>query len=296
MSEKHKILILGVSGMLGHALFYYFSKNKKYDTYATQRGNNKVDKFFPEIMLDKIISNINADSIQTVQNAIELIKPDVVINCIGIIKQLKEAKDSLISIKINSLFPHQLAEICANNNCRMIHISTDCVFSGKAGNYAEEDFADADDLYGRSKYLGEVDYPNALTLRTSIIGHELNNKISLVDWFLSQKSSVSGFTKAIYTGLPTIEFAEIIEKYVFPNRELHGLYHVSSEPISKYELLKLVAEIYEKDIQIKHEVEFIIDRSLDSCRFKNVTGYAPPSWKEMIIKMHSDYLERKDIY
>ncbi len=291
-----KILILGVTGMLGHALFYYFSKNKQYDVYATIRGTKSLNKYFPTMMLQKVVSDVNADYINKIQKTIEVIDPDVVINCIGIIKQLKEAKESIISIKINSLFPHQLAEICIKTNCRMIHISTDCVFSGKDGNYKEEDIADEDDLYGRTKYLGEVDYPNAITLRTSIIGHELKNKISLIDWFLSQKNSVNGFRKAIYTGFPTIEFAEIIDKYVLTNNDLKGLYHVSTEPISKYELLNLIAEIYHKDIQINPDDSFIINRSLESNRFKKVTGYSPPAWKDLIIKMHNDYLERKDIY
>ncbi len=295
--KKVKILILGVTGMLGHTLFYYLSKNELYDVYATERGKDDLNKCFPAMMLKKVVSNVvNADDIQTVQKTIEMIEPDVVINCIGIIKQLKEAKDSIISIKINSLFSHQLAEICKKMNCRMIHISTDCIFSGKDGNYKEEDFADANDLYGRTKYLGEVDYPNAITLRTSIIGHELKNKISLIDWFLSQKNSVNGFKKVIYSGFPTIEFAEIIDKYVLINTKLKGLYHVSSEPISKYDLLKLVSDIYHKDIQINLDDNFIINRSLDSNRFKKVTGYSPPAWKDLIIKMHNDYLERKDIY
>ncbi|MBA2628810.1 MAG: sugar nucleotide-binding protein, partial [Rickettsiaceae bacterium] len=167
-----------------------------------------------------------------------------------------------------------------------IHISTDCVFSGSEGSYTEDDFPDAYDLYGRSKLLGEVDYPNAITLRTSIIGHELSGNRSLINWFLSQDKKASGFTKAIYSGLPTIELAEIIDKYVIPRPQMHGLYHVSSEPINKYELLKLVRDVYTKDIEIEPSDKLIIDRSLNSERFRNETGYKPPIWSKLVQKMY----------
>ncbi len=288
-----KILILGVKGMLGHTLFYYFSKIKNYAVYATERGTKDLNRFFPEMMLQKVIYNVNADDIQTVQKTVKMIKPDVVINCIGIIKQLKEAKDPIISIKINSIFPHQLAEICTKYNYRMIHLSTDCIFSGKQGYYKEEDVADANDLYGRTKYLGEVDYPNSITLRTSIIGHELSTKYGLVEWFLSQNDKVIGFTRAYFSGFPTIEIANILHKFIIPNEHISGVYNVSSNKISKYDLLRLIAVRYGKNIKIEADNNIEIDRSLDSKKFKEITGYKPPEWRELIDKMYLHQNEKE---
>ena len=215
-----------------------------------------------------------------------LYSPDYVINCIGVVKQLSESYSPLISIPINSLFPHQLDKLCSNYSSKLIQISTDCVFSGKKGLYQETDTPDAEDLYGRSKLLGEVISSNSITLRTSIIGHELNSNRSLINWFLSQSSSVNGFKKAIFSGFPTIEIAKILDEYVIPNKNLTGLYHVSSDPIDKYTLLKLVAEIYGKEINILEENETCVDRSLDSTKFRRDTGFEPPSWKNLIKSMH----------
>lgn len=290
---KMKILILGATGMLGHTLFYYFSKNLEYIVYGTERNDENVDKFFSPEFVKRIIPGVDALNIESVENVIKKINPDVVINCIGIIKQLQESKDPILSISINSLFPHQLADICTDCKSRLIHISTDCVFDGKKGNYMDNDFADSDDLYGRTKFLGEVDYSNAVTLRTSIIGHELKGKLSLIDWFLAQEGEVKGFDKAIYTGFPTIEFASIMDKYVIHDSSLKGLYHVSSDPISKYELLKLVAKIYKKDIIIYSDSSIKIDRSLNSDRFRFKTGYVPLPWEKLINRMYDDYLEKQ---
>ena len=133
--------------------------------------------------------------------------------------------------------------------------------------------------------MGEVDYPNAITLRTSIIGHELDGSRSLVGWFLSQEGSVRGFKKAIFSGMPTIEVARLIRDHVLPNTHLHGLYHVSADPIDKFELLKLVADTYNKDIEIEEDDKFTIDRSLDSSRFRSATGFQPKSWPSMVQAM-----------
>jgi len=169
---------------------------------------------------------------------------------------------------------------------RLVHISTDCVFSGAKGMYTEVDVADARDLYGLSKYLGEVDYPSAVTLRTSIVGHELGTAHGLVGWFLAQKGTVKGFTRAIFSGLPTVELARVVRDYVLPRPELRGVHHVSAEPISKYDLLQLVAEVYGKDVQLTPDDKLVIDRSLDSSRFRRLTGYAPAAWPELVRVMH----------
>jgi dTDP-4-dehydrorhamnose reductase len=211
-----------------------------------------------------------------------------VLNCIGVIKQLALAKDPLASIEINALFPHRLAQYCALSDARLIQISTDCVFNGKGHMYRETDFADAEDLYGRTKYLGEVDYSNAVTLRTSIIGHEIGKTLSLVDWFLSQPGPmVKGYTHAFYTGLPTVELARVVRDVVAPRPDMRGLWHVASAPIDKFSLLRLVAKIYGKGVTLIPDDSVRIDRSLDGSRFERETGYKAPDWPALVSAMHA---------
>lgn len=293
---KKRILILGASGMLGHVLFREFSEKAPDNVFATLRDRRKLPNLW-NIKYDKnIISGIDADNIDQLIKVIADVQPNIVINCIGIIKQLPSANNSIDAISINALYPHRLAQVCKLARCRLIHISTDCVFDGKKGNYIESDPSNAMDLYGRTKYMGELEYDHCVTLRTSIIGHEISSNISLVDWFLSQDNSVKGYNKAIYTGFPTIELSEIIWNHVIPNRDLHGLYHVSSDRISKFELLNIVAETYEKQIEIVKDESFILDRSLISNNFRNKTGYIPPAWPILIKKMYADYINNKEDY
>ncbi len=291
--KTKKVLILGATGMLGHTLFTELARHEEYEVHATVRNTADLSKIFGPNLLKKVHSSVDTDNFDSILRVLGEIKPEVVINCIGIIKQLPAAKDPIISISVNSLFPHRLALACKSENTRLIHISTDCVFKGDKGNYTETDQPDADDLYGRTKFLGEVLYPHCVTLRTSIIGHELKRKYGLIDWFLSQQGPVRGFTKAIYTGFPTVEMANIIASYVIPNRTLTGLYHVSSEPISKFDLLKLVADRYGKQIVIDPYEDFRCDRSLDSSLFRNTTGYKPPNWVELVKSMHHDFMKSK---
>lgn len=288
---KNKVLILGSTGMLGHTLFTQLSLQKNLDVYATARTSRGLSQWFSQDLVKRIRADVDADNFDTVIHAFASIQPDIVINCIGLIKQLPIASDPLSAITINSLLPHRISMICRSAGARMIHISTDCVFDGKRGNYTENDSSNADDLYGRSKFLGEVAYPpHCLTLRTSIIGHELKGKLGLIEWFLAQQGKVRGFTKAIYSGFPTIEFARIIADYVLPNNELTGVYHVSSDPISKYDLLNLVAKVYGKKIEIETYDEPQQDRSLDSSLFRSLTGYIPPSWSELVNRMYQDFI------
>ncbi|WP_040257491.1 dTDP-4-dehydrorhamnose reductase family protein [Rickettsia hoogstraalii] len=279
-----KILILGVTGMLGSSMFRFLSQDSKFDVYATAR-NNSARSYFSKDLSDKLITNVDVENYDSLVEVFNKAKPEIVINCIGLVKQLADANDPLKALPINSLLPHRLANLCKLANSRLIHISTDCVFSGKKGNYKESDFPDCYDLYGRSKFLGEVDYPHAITLRTSIIGHELVGNRSLINWFLSAEGQVKGFEKAIYSGFPTVELARIIRDFVLPNKELHGLYHLASKPINKLELLKLVAEIYNKEIDIIPSDELVIDRSLDATSFNEVMGYTPPDWRELVKRM-----------
>lgn len=281
-----KILILGASGMLGSSLFRYFSRLNGFDSYGTIRSGH-IPSCYTDIEKSKLIIGVDIENSDSLINLMEKIRPDLVINCVGLIKQLESVEDPLKAIPINSLYPHRLASLCGLVNSRLIHISTDCVFSGEVGAYAEDDLPDAKDLYGRTKYLGEVvNRENAITLRTSIIGHELNSNRSLVNWFLSQDGLVHGFRRAIYSGLPTVELARVIEKFVIPNIHLNGLFHVASDPISKYELLKIIRDIYSKKNEIIPDDQLKIDRSLNARKFQNATGYIPPSWEELVINMH----------
>jgi len=278
-------MVLGVSGMLGNAVFRYLSgRPGEFHVVGTARSAAARRFFSPELH-ENILPGVDVENVDSLLSAFAAVRPDVVINCIGLIKQLAQANDPLAALPINAELPHRLARICAVANARLVHISTDCVYSGAKGLYREEDASDAKDLYGRSKYLGEVDYPHAVTLRTSIIGHELDSAHALIGWFLSQEGSVKGFTKAVFSGLPTVELARVIGDYVLPRPELHGLYHVSAAPIAKYDLLRLVADVYRKNIEIIPDDGFEIDRSLDSSRFRAATGYAPPAWPELIETM-----------
>lgn len=287
---KKRVLILGCTGMLGHVLFTKLSSYGDIDVYGTSRVPKEATKWFSAELAKKIKEDVvDADNFDTVVRALASIQPHVVINCVGLIKQLPLASDPLSAITVNSQLPHRISLVCKAAGARMIHISTDCVFNGQDGNYKESDSANAVDLYGRSKYLGEVQYPHCVTLRTSIIGHELKGKLGLVDWFLSQSGPVRGYAKAIYTGFTTIELARIINDYILPNPELQGIYHVSSDKISKHELLKMIAERYGKRINIERDESFVVDRSLDSTKFRMVTGYRPPSWPDMIGAMYQDY-------
>ncbi len=284
-----KVLILGGTGMLGHTLFAYLSTLEECDVYATARTVEGISPWFPENLAQKVRTGVDADNFDTVVRALASIRPDIVINCIGLIKQVPMASDPLTAITVNSLLPHRISLICRTAGARLIHLSTDCVFNGEKGKYTEMDPSRAEDLYGRTKFLGEVTYPHCITIRTSIIGHELKGFNGLIEWFFLQEKSIKGFRKAIFSGFPTIELAYIIGKFIIPNDKLKGVYHVSSQPISKYELLNLVAERYHKEIQIEPYDDFEIDRSLDSTLFQRETQYSPPSWPELVDKMYDNF-------
>lgn len=279
-----KILILGGGGMLGSQVWRHF--NAKHEVWVALRKAASAYRKFGLFSEDRVITNFDAASSESLVRAFKISKPDAVINCVGIIKQLKEAHDPLTSIVINSLLPHRLAELGEACGARVVHISTDCVFSGRRGNYREEDISDAEDLYGKSKFLGELHYSNAVTIRSSIIGHELETRSGLVEWFLSQQGkTIKGFRKAIYTGFTTQEMARIIEMVLTRFPELHGLWQVSSEPINKYDLLQIARKHYNWQGEILPDETFVCDRSLNSERFRTRTGYAPPPWEEMIREM-----------
>ena len=282
--KKTKILVLGATGMLGNAVLRLFAQSTGFEVAGSARSTSAL-RLLPEDLSDRVVCGVDVENMDNLISLFTKTRPDVVINCIGLVKQLAEADDPLAAIPINAMLPHQLARLCALTGSRLVHMSTDCVFSGAKGMYVEADVSDAKDMYGRSKYLGEVNYPHAITLRTSIIGHELNGAHSLVGWFLAQQGIVKGFTRAIFSGLPTVELARVIRDYVVPHPELHGVYHVSAEPINKFDLLNLITEAYGKTIVIAADDKLAIDRSLDSSRFRKATGFQPQAWPELVRRM-----------
>ena len=285
-----KILVLGATGMIGNIVFKMLSLN--YEVWGTIRSPmGKV--FFSEALQQRLISGIDVLEKDLLTDLINKLNPDVVINCIGLTKHLKGAEDSLLSKKINSLYPHRLANICSIVGARLIHISTDCVFSGRKGNYSEQDSSDAEDIYGKSKFLGEVNCQGAITLRTSTIGHELSSSYGLLNWFLSQDEECRGFSQAIFSGVTTVELARVIRDIVIPRTDLSGLYQLSGRPISKYELLKIISKVYKKPINIIEDAYFVIDRSLNPIKFNDATGYLANDWYELITLMYINFIEKE---
>ena len=286
-----RLLILGGDGMLGHQLLRHFGG--RYDVRVTLRLGPEVYSRYGLFDREKAFFGVDARREDSISHVIEQFRPDAVVNVIGIVKQRAEAKEVIPSLEINSLLPHRLALLCRTVGARLIHFSTDCVFSGRRGNYRETDQPDAEDLYGRSKLLGEVSESHCLTLRTSMIGPELSRKTGLLEWFLSQRGkTVKGFTKAIFSGFPTSELAHIVELVLMKVPAIQGLYHVAAEPISKYELLTLIRDRLRLPITIERDVTFDCDRSLDAGRFRKDTGYCSPSWDAMVNDMVSHMTER----
>jgi dTDP-4-dehydrorhamnose reductase len=281
-----KVLILGGTGMLGHKLVQVFGD--RFETFCTIRGGFAEVQPFGFFATDRTVEHVNALEFSSVRTAIEAVRPDVVINAIGIIKQLPSSTDVVETLSINSIFPHLVGELADELGFRFITVSTDCVFSGLKGNYSESDVPDATDLYGRSKQYGEISGSNCLTLRTSIIGRELGTSHGLIDWFLSQTDSIEGYSNAIFSGFPTVILSETLAKIIEKHRSLTGLFHLSNEPISKFDLLHLVKRSLGRPIEIIDNPDFLMDRSLDSSAFRAVTGFTPLPWAEMVDRMISD--------
>jgi dTDP-4-dehydrorhamnose reductase len=281
------VLVLGATGMLGHKLIQVLAN--RFDVTGTVRGDVSDYRGHPVLGKMPLVGDVQVQDLESIVRVIAHVHPTVIINGIGLVKQLELAKDPLPSLTVNALFPHRLAQLCQAADIRLIHISTDCVFSGRRGNYTEDDVSDAEDLYGRTKFLGEVSGPGCLTLRTSIIGRELQTSSGLIEWFLSQRGgAISGYAKAIYTGFTTQALAELIGEIVERHPALSGVWQVSSEPISKYDLLQMVNCALDLGIQIRKDETFVCNRSLASARFRTVTGLTPPTWHAMIAQMAQD--------
>lgn len=285
IKKNTAVLVLGANGMLGNAILRLFAESAGYTVFGTVRSPAVV-RFLPSSLRHCVITGVDVENNDSLIRLFAELHPDIVINCVGLVKQLTAGDDPLAAIAINALLPHRLARMCEMGGARLVQIGTDCVFTGVKGCYIESDVSDAIDLYGRTKYLGEVDYPHAITLRTSIIGHEIEGAHSLLGWFLAQTGCIKGYRQAIFSGLPTVEIARVIRDYVIPCPELHGIYHVSATSINKFDLLTLVAQVYGKTIDICADDQLEIDRSLDSSRFQMATGYVAPEWPELIRLMY----------
>ena len=281
-----KVLVIGASGMIGSTMLRVLSEKMEWEVFGSVR-NSETKLFFSPLIRERIIGGVEVEQLDNLVEILNQVIPDVVINCAGLTKHKPEAESPLLSIPINTLMPHRLAGLCKLIGARLIHVSTDCVFSGEKGSYAEHDFADARDVYGKSKALGEVDYSHTITIRTSTIGHELQSKYGLLDWFLSQDESCKGYARAVFSGLPTVVFAKVISDVVIPQPSLSGLYHIAAKPINKFDLLTLIAKVYRKNINIVRDDRVSIDRSLNSTKFQLATGYIAPDWTELIELMHA---------
>ncbi len=273
--------------MLGHKLAQTFQE--EFETWVTLRRNNRVFEEIGFRETEKILHGVYAENFDSVLKAVGMARPNVIVNAIGAIKQLPSGKDVSLVLAVNAIFPHRLELLCRAINARLITISTDCIFNGKKGMYCEDDITDAEDLYGKSKNLGEILADNCLTIRTSIVGRELETSHGLLEWFLSNRGkTVKGYKNAIFSGLPTVTLSEIIASIVKDHPDLNGLYHVSSNAISKLELITLFNEFFNADVQIEVDEQFVIDRSLNSNRFRNAIGFRPDTWRKMVEKMAND--------
>ncbi|HOC43089.1 MAG TPA: SDR family oxidoreductase [Thermoanaerobaculales bacterium] len=285
---KQPVLILGGDGMLGHKLFQ--TLRDRFDTFVTLRAGGPPWRSYPfDPDHGRGIGGVEATDFETVATAVARARPEVVVNCIGVVKQRAAAADAEQTMKVNAQLPQLLARLCGDRGCRLIQISTDCVFSGLRGGYTEDDQPDPVDLYGRSKLLGEVTGDGCLTLRTSMIGRELSGHAGLLEWLISRRGGrVRGFRNAVFSGLATAALSRVIAALVSDHGGLEGLFHVAGAPISKLELLERVNRALGLGIAIDPVDEPRLDRSLDGSRFAAATGIAVPSWDSMIAGLAAD--------
>ena len=289
-----KIVILGSTGLLGNTISKYFFERADYQTIAVSRNYSKIKLFKKKYHKNFLIIENILDYIE-IKKTLQTLEPDILINCLGITNKEKIDNSRQIEnfININSLLPHRLQRICSEIGTRLIHLSTDCIFSGNKGFYTENDIPDSAAIYGRSKLLGELDFENTLTIRKSVIGHELVSRNGLLEWFLNQNSSVQGYKNVIFSGLTVLELAKLIDKYILPRSDLKGILNISGKSISKFDLLKIIAEIYNKSIEIIPNESIKINRTLNSSKFNKLTGYKANSWPVLIKSMYEFNLLNK---
>lgn len=281
-----KILILGATGMIGSTMLRVISENVDWEVVGSTRAKQEKEKS-PKLLTQQLITGVDLSNVDHLTGLFVETKPEVVINCAGLTKHLLSRSELIPAITLNALLPHRLMAMCRFSGARFIHVSTDCVFSGASSMYRESDHPDATDMYGKTKHLGEVDGPNVVTLRTSTIGHEIGTRYGLLEWFLAQQEC-RGYRRAIFSGLPTVEFARVVRDLVIPDRTLTGLYHVGASPIDKDSLLRLVAMEYGKTVEIIPDDEVCINRSLNVEKFKEATGYCSLGWPTLISEMNKN--------
>ena len=285
-----KVMVLGGAGMLGHKIFQTLRKHFP-GTFCTVRADVRKPPFDRIDLLhgNDVVPDVDAADFPALEAVLSAFRPEYIVNCVGVIKQRAEAVSPIPSITINSLLPHKLGQMAARWGGRVIHFSTDCVFNGKRGAYVEEDPSDAEDLYGKSKFLGEVIVSNALTLRTSIIGRELSEHRSLLDWFLAQnQKTIRGYRRVLYSGITTNRLAELVSSIIREHPGLNGLYQVTSEPISKYDLLCLLRDAYQLEVRIEPDDLEVSDRSMKCDRLREAIGYKCPSWPVLARQLAED--------
>lgn len=284
-------MILGASGMLGHQFWRHFSSTNT-ETFGLIRKARSEYRHAGLFNSDQVIDRIDASDFQSLCDVLAAVAPDIILNCIGITKRRELADNPAECIRLNALLPHELVAWGTERGVKIINFSTDCVFDGLTGSYSEQSPISARDLYGRTKALGEIRSENALTIRSSFIGPELQEGTELVEWFLSQRGTVKGFTNAIYSGITTLELARVVEDIIIHHPACTGLYHISSDPISKYDLLREILNCMELPINLIPDGVFKCNRSLDSRRFRSEYNYTPPSWKSMVSEL-TTYMQRK---
>jgi dTDP-4-dehydrorhamnose reductase len=285
------VVVIGAGGLLGSACLRIFNESPSINAVGTFRTKYVCNQFPYDAEQHYFLS----DALDTAQLEVlfQQLRPTVVVNCTSLSKDSLQLSDPLELIPIYALLPHVLAKFCSRFSARLIQISSDGVFSGDKGNYREEDIPDASDLYGRTKLMGEVVAQGCVTLRTSMIGHDPKLQNGLVSWFLNQKGTCKGFSNAIFSGFPVTVLARIIRDYVVPHPKLEGIYNLASSPISKFDLLRLISEIYDTSVTVIPDNSIKINRSLNASSFNTATQYVAPSWGELITVMRDDYSRYK---
>jgi len=288
-----RVLVVGATGTLGHRLSLEWAE--RFECYGT--GREPVAAPVADLLAGvTLIDGVSAERPESLGTAFQRARPEVVVNCIGAVKQAEAGQQAVPAIRINSLFPHELAALCGEQSARMVHISTDCVFSGNRGNYNEDDVPDATDIYGRSKLLGEVAGDGLLTLRTSLIGRELRGTLGLLEWLISNRGgSVRGFERAVFSGFTTRALAAELAFLIEEHPELDGIWHLAAEPIDKLSLLTKLNDALELGIEIVPDEDVVIDRSLDSSRLGHITGRRPPAWDDMVSELAADETPYEEI-
>jgi dTDP-4-dehydrorhamnose reductase len=287
MTSK-KVLVLGAGGMLGHMMVRVLSNG--HDVAGTTRGSqdaaNPLARF---LRAEKWIPQVDVRDDETLSGILRDVCPDVVINCIGLVKQKMDNSTYIDSIEINSLLPHRLASMCSSNGSKLIQMSTDCVFTCDPGVKTMHMTPNATDLYGRTKLLGEVDYEGSLTIRSSIVGKQLIGSEGLFEWVIAQNNGViNGYRNALYTGVTTMAMAKIVDHLISTQSDLTGIWQIASRPISKYDLVDQLINVLGLNIELREDVSFICDRRLDGSSFTAATGIEIPTWSKMLSEFAAD--------